>query len=88
MPRPPFFGDDTDKLVAFLTTLSKYHKAKRTQLSLTTMAQRVRAEFPKKSPPEPKPIKGKKGYRKDKDPLRHILFKLCRKHTIWFGQTF
>lgn len=86
MPRPPYFGDDTPKLVQFLKTISEFHRAKKTQLSLTTMAQRVRAEFPK-SPPMPKPSK-KKGApsRKDQDPLRHILFKLCKKHGIWFGQ--
>lgn len=88
MPRPPFFGEDTPKLVSYLKKISGWHRAKGVQLSLTTMAQCVRSEFPK-SPPAPKQSAKRKGggARRDEDPLRYILFKLCKKHDIWFGKT-
>jgi hypothetical protein len=82
MPRKPYFGDKTPKVVEFLKKISEFNKAKRTQLSLTTMAQRVRAEFPG-TPGRKKPTK--KGEKEPTDNLRHILFKLAKKHEIWFG---
>lgn len=113
MPRPPFFGDETPKVVGFIKQLSDYHRKKNTQISLTTLAQRVQDEF-KHSPclskqaveerarasrarakaarekakaagrKPPKPSKD----RDEKDALRHIIFKLAKKHGIWFGSEF
>ena len=83
MPRPPYFGEKTPRIVAFLKLISEFHQLKKTQLSLTTMAQRVRAEFPGTPDRPSTPKKGKKGL--PPDPLRHILFKLAKKHEIWFG---
>ncbi len=103
MPRPPFFGEETPKVVSFITTLSDFHRAKKTQLSLQTLAQRVRAEFSgspcfsrtaiaarEKAAKARARSKGAKA-RKPGDgtePLRHIIFKLAKKHKIWFGSEF
>jgi len=88
MPRPPYFGEKTPKVISFLRTISEFHKENETQLSLTTMAQRVRKVI---SGVKPAPTKLRKNLKTGKmekppDPLRHILFKLAKKHHIWFGK--
>jgi hypothetical protein len=77
MPRQPFFGEDTPKVVAFIKDISEYHKSEKTQISLSYLADRVRRAF-KKSPPKAKKV--------DEDRLRQIIFKLTRKHSIWYGK--
>jgi hypothetical protein len=83
MPRMSYFGDKTPQVVEFIAKISEFNKAKRTQLSLKTIAQRVCAEFPD-APGRLEPPK--RGAKHDVDNVRHIIFKLAKKHKIWFGQ--
>ena len=88
MPRPPYFGEKTEKVVSFLRQISEFHKQNDTQLSLTTMSQRVRKIIPGVKAAPTKLRKNPKTGKMEKppDPLRHILFKLAKKHKIWFGK--
>lgn len=112
MPRPPFFGDETPKVVGFIGQLSEFHKNKKTQISLKTIVQRVQAEFrsspvfSKKAVADRKAaafVRARDRAKKDgkpwspkkwaaewdeNEPLRHIIFKLAKRHKIWFGHEF
>ncbi len=112
MPRPPFFGEDTPKVVGFISQISEFHKKKSTQISLKTIVQRVQAEFSghpifsRKAVAERKAAameRARERARKngqawnaraweakwdEEEALRHIIFKLAKKHKIWFGSEF
>jgi len=81
-----YFKENTQDVVDYLKKISEEHKAAGIQLSLLTMCQWVRHTF--KLPKFVKPVsaKGKKlkGYHGDN--MRFIIWKLCKKHEIWFGK--
>jgi hypothetical protein len=99
MPRPPYFGDRTPKVVGFLSKISEFSLKKKTTISLTQMASRLVAEFdlPPQDPKDraaclrkaPKNLTPEEaGHFVDVQRIRHVVFKLCKKHAIWFGQEF
>ena len=91
MPRPPYFREDTPKVVEFLKKLLEFHDGKSTEISLKYMVTRVRADFPKYFPKvvyKPNATKAEKieADKKEVDRVRHIIFKLAKKHDIsWFS---
>lgn len=83
MSRPSKFGDKKPEVLRFVRGLSRDHFKNGDKLSLDKIAKRLRAEFKFLPPPPPKPAK--KGDKKKTDALKLVVYRLCNKNGIWFG---
>ena len=81
MPRPPYFGEKTPRVVSLLKEILELHKVSDISISLTYMAKRVHSVIAGIPPYKVRWRINKRTGKKEKvpDPLRHILFKLLRK---------
>jgi hypothetical protein len=101
MPRPSYFGAETPKVLNCIRLKSEYCRKNSVPISLKQLVRWVKADFKalcarcdRESEEAWKKVQAsrrkagqpvKKQRMSEEDRLRHIIFKLARKHKIWFG---
>lgn len=81
MARPSIFGKRKPEILEVIRSLSDERRSRKHRLSLTDITNEIRNRF--KGLPKP-PVK-KPGKVAEVDSLKHVVYRLCKSNSIWFG---